>query len=475
MFIPAGLDYFQGRMDFAFSFVKSSGVTVFWGTLFVLAFKGVYKKLTLAQMYLATTLSWILMCSFAAIPFVFAPYSISYTDAFFESMSGLTTSGATIYSDLTLCSNGIILWRSLLHWFGGLGIVALAMLLLPFLRIGGMQLFQMESSDKNDKVKPRTVQVVGTITVVYVVVTALCVACLLLTELDFFEALNFSMASISTGGFAPRNTSAVDLSPAAQYIIAFFMFISGMPLFSLYFIYKREWKKVTEDIQIKTYFWVVAALTAVVTAWLMIHYPETDFFKIFRTTLFNVISVISSTGFNASNLETGGAFVICIYSLLTVIGACTGSTSGGIKIFRFNILAITVIQSLRQKIMPHAVLMPKFNNRPLTTDVVFSVVVFMVMFFLTSVVSILLLSMYGLDFLTSVSSVFSAIGNAGIGLGPVVGSSGGGYCSLPTFVKWVLSADMLLGRLEFMSIFILIMPMTWRRNSLKRTKSETAL
>ena len=207
----------------------------------------------------------------------------------------------------------------------------------------------------------------------------------------------------------------------------------------------------------------------------MIHYPETDFFKIFRTTLFNVISIISSTGFNASNLETGGVFVICIYSLLTVIGACTGSTSGGIKIFRFNILAITVIQSLRQKIMPHTVLMPKFNNRPLTTDVVFSVVVFMVMFFLTSVVSILLLSMYGLDFLTSVSSVFSAIGNTGIGLGPVVGSSGGGYCSLPTFVKWVLSADMLLGRLEFMSIFILIMPMTWRRNSLKRTKSETAL
>lgn len=235
MLIPAGLDYVQGRPDFAFSFASSSGVTIFWGMLFVLAFKGVYKKLTLAQMYLATTLSWILMCSFAAIPFVFAPYSISYTDAFFESMSGLTTSGATIYSDLTLCSNGIILWRSLLHWFGGLGIVALAMLLLPFLRIGGMQLFQMESSDKNDKVKPRTVQVIGTITVVYVVVTALCVACLLLTELDFFEALNFSMASISTGGFAPRNTSAVDLSPAAQYIIAFFYVYFGYAVVFLIF------------------------------------------------------------------------------------------------------------------------------------------------------------------------------------------------------------------------------------------------
>lgn len=282
MFIPAGLDYVQGQPDFAFSFAASAGVTIFWGMLFVLAFRGMYSKPTTAQMYLATTLSWILVCSFAAVPFVFAPFSISYTDAFFEAMSGLSTMGATIYPDLDNCSDGIILWRSLLHWFGGLGIIALAMLLSPFLRIGG------------------------------------------------------------------------------------------------------------------------------------------------------------------------------------------------IKLFRFNVLTMTMVQSLRQKLMPHAVLVPKFNCRPVTTDIILSVLIFMITFCITAVISVLLLSMCGLDFLTSVSAVFSALGNTGIGLGPVIGSSGPGFCSLPSFAKWVLSADMLLGRLEFMSIFILILPMAWKRNILGRCKSEAA-
>ncbi len=474
MLIPAGLDYFREQPDFAFSFATSSAVTMFWGMLFVLAFKGMYKKPTTAQMYLATTLSWILVCSFAAIPFVFAPFSISYTDAFFEAMSGLSTMGATIYPDLDNCSDGIILWRSLLHWFGGLGIIALAMLLLPFLRIGGMQLFQMESSDKNDKMRPKTVQVICTVAVVYVAATALCLLCLLMTELRFFEALNFSLATIPTGGFAPRNTSAVNLSAAAQYIIAFFMFISGMPLFSLYFLYKGDWKKIFGDIQIKTYFWVVVILTAVLTTWLMVRHPEMNFFKIIRTSLFNIISVLSSTGFNASDLEVDGTFAVSLFIFLTPVGACTGSTSGGIKLFRFNILTMTMVQSLRQKLMPHAVLVPKFNCRPVTTDIILSVLIFMITFCITAVISILLLSMCGLDFLTSVSAVFSALGNTGIGLGPVIGSSGPGFCSLPSFAKWVLSADMLLGRLEFMSIFILILPMAWKRNVLGHYKSEAA-
>lgn len=474
MFIPAGLDYFQGKADFAFSFVSAASITIFWGSLFIVAFKGMYKKPTTAQMYLATTLTWILVCSFAAIPFVVAPYSVSYTDAFFEAMSGLSTTGASIYSDLSKCSDGIILWRSLLHWFGGLGIVALAMLLLPFLRIGGMQLFQMESSDKNDKMKPRTVQVICTIAAVYVVATILCLLCLWMTELDFFDALNFSLATIPTGGFSPVSTSAVNLSAAAQWIIAFFMFISGMPLFSLYFIYKREFKRVVDDIQIKTYFWVVAIISAVLTGWIIIHYPQMDYLKVFRTTLFNVISVISSTGFNASNLETGGAFVIAVFTFLTVVGACTGSTTGGIKLFRFNILTMAVVQSLQQKLMPHAVLVPKFNHRPVTLDIVLSVLIFIIMFCVTAIISVLLLSVCGLDFLTSVSAVFSALGNTGIGVGPVIGSSGPGFCALPSFAKWVLSVDMLLGRLEFMSIFILILPMAWKRDILGHNKAEAS-
>lgn len=337
-----------------------------------------------------------------------------------------------------------------------------------------MQLFQMESSDKNDKMRPRTVQVICTVAAVYVVVTILCLICLLMTELHFFEALNFSLATIPTGGFAPRNTSAVDLSAAAQYIIAFFMFISGMPLFSLYFMYKGDWKKIFGDIQIKTYFWVVVVLTAVLTTWLMVRHPEMNFFKVVRTSLFNIISVLSSTGFNASDLEVDGTFAVSLFIFLTPIGACTGSTSGGIKLFRFNVLTMTMVQSLRQKLMPHAVLVPKFNCRPVKTDIILSVLIFMITFCITAVISVLLLSMCGLDFLTSVSAVFSALGNTGIGLGPVIGSSGPGFCSLPSFAKWVLSADMLLGRLEFMSIFILILPMAWKRNILGRCKSEAA-
>lgn len=474
MFVPAGLDYFQGRPDFALSFAVSAVAAMFSGALFLSAFKGVYQKPTTAQMYLATTLSWGVVCSFSAVPFVLAPYSVSYTDAFFESMSGLSTMGATIYPDLNKCSGGIILWRSLLHWFGGLGIIALAMLLLPFLRIGGMQLFQMENSDKNDKMKPKTIQVICTVAVIYTAATVLCLVCLLMTELNFFEALNFSLATIPTGGFSPRNNSAVDLSAAAQYIIIFFMFISGIPLFSFYFMYKGDWKKIADDIQIKTYFWVIVCLTAVLTTWLKVRHPEMDFFKVVRTSLFNITSVLSSTGFNASDLEIDGTFAISLFIFLTPIGACTGSTSGGIKLFRFNVLAMTMVQSLRHKLMPHAVWVPKFNHHPVTTDVILSVLIFMITFCITAVVSILLLSICGLDFLTSVSAVFSALGNTGIGLGPVIGSSGPGFSSLPSFVKWVLSADMLLGRLEFMSVFILILPMAWKRNVLKRSNSKAA-
>lgn len=206
----------------------------------------------------------------------------------------------------------------------------------------------------------------------------------------------------------------------------------------------------------------------------MVRHPEMNFFKVIRTSLFNIISVLSSTGFNASDLEVDGTFAVSLFVFLTPIGACTGSTSGGIKLFRFNVLTMTMVQSLRQKLMPHAVLVPKFNCRPVTTDIILSVLIFMITFCITSVISVLLLSMCGLDFLTSVSAVFSALGNTGIGLGPVIGSSGPGFCSLPSFAKWVLSADMLLGRLEFMSIFILILPMAWKRNILGRCKLEAA-
>ena len=470
MLIPGILDFSDGNIVSAKSFWQAGGITAFFGALFVTTFHNKYERLSVREMYLTTSLVWLFVCTFCALPFFFGPKPLNYTDAFFESMSGLTTMGATMIRDLSVQPRGILLWRGMLQWFGGIGIIVIALGILPLLRIGGMQLYATESSDKSDKTLPKTSQIIATIMVIYTIFTIVCTILLYLSELNLFEALTYTLSTIPTGGFAPRNSSAMELSPLSQWIITFFMFICGMPLLVSYFLFKKNWDHVRNDMQIKTYTYFFLFSTGILTLYL-IFTDDVPLFTAIRYAAFNFISVVTSSGFLNSDIEGWGSFSVMFFTFLLPIGACSGSTSGGIKIFRFNIMYLSSMQYLRRKILPHGIFIAKYNGKPLTEEISSGVFVFMAIFLLSFLLSVLLLSLIGLDFITSISATLSSLGNTGIAFGPVIGSQGG-FANLPTSAKWLLSYNMMLGRLEFMTVFVLLLPLAWRKE--KKNTGSTA-
>lgn len=462
MLIPGILDFADGRTASGYSFCLSAVVTCFFALLFMLTFYNKWDRLSVREMYLTTSLVWLLVCVFCALPFFFAPEPLNYTDAFFETMSGLTTMGATVISKLDLRPRGLLLWRGMIQWFGGLGIIVIALAILPMLRIGGMQLFSTESSDKSGKTMPKTSQIIGTMMIVYIVLTLGCILSLYFSGLDMFEAITYSLTTIPTGGFAPRDSSAMNLSALQQWLLVFFMFISGMPFFFLYFFFIRDWDKVKNDLQVKTYILFTLAAVLILTAWLKWTYPGRGVFEALRAVAFTIVSILTTTGFSSEDFGAWGAFATMFLVILLPIGSCTGSTAGGIKIFRFDILYLSAIKYLRNKILPHGVFVAKYNGKPLNEDVISGVFVFMTIFFLSFLISSLLLSLLGLDFITAISGSLSALGNVGAGLGPVIGPTGS-FAVLPSSAKWILAVDMMLGRLEYMTVFVLLLPLAWRK------------
>lgn len=470
MAFPALLDFSDSNTDSARAFAQSAGVTLFFGALFVTTFYDKYEKLSVREMYLTTSLVWLLVCCFSALPFYFSPVPLDYTDAFFEAMSGLTTMGATVIGDLSTQPRGILLWRAMLHWFGGAGIIVIALGILPLLRIGGMQLYATESSDKSDKSLPKTSQIIAMIMGIYTVLTVLCTLCLYVSELGWFEALTYSMATVSTGGFAPRNSSAMELSAATQWIMTFFMFVCGMPLLVSYFVIKKNWAHLRNDLQIRSYIYFSVVCTLILTVYLIVarNVPLTDGL---RYAAFSFVSIVTSSGFLNSDIESWGTFAVMFFTLLLPIGACSGSTSGGIKIFRFDIMYLASMQYLRRKILPHGIFIAKYNGKPLTEEISSGVFVFMVIFLLCFLVSVLALSLTGADFTTSISASLSGLGNTGVAFGSVVGSSGS-FANLTNTGKWIIATDMMLGRLEYMTVFVLLLPLAWRKE--KKSVSSTA-
>lgn len=462
MIVPTVLDFADGQTAAGTAFGLSVLMTGFSGALLFLTFYNRYEKLSVREMYLTTSIVWVVACAFAALPFYFAPVPMDYTDAFFEAMSGLTTMGATVIRDYTQFSRGILLWRGILQWIGGLGIIVIALGVLPLLRIGGMQLFSMESSDKSGKKMPKTSQIIATMMIIYITFTMACILCLSFAGLSPFEAVAYSLAAIPTGGFAPRASSAADLSAAAQWVLVFFMFISGLPLLLSYSVLKKDWKQIKADMQIKTYVCLTFLASIGLTVWLLATRPETTVSTALKEMTFSVVAALTSTNFAICDLESLGVFAMMFFTFLMPIGACSGSTSGGIKIFRFNIIYLFSVQYLRHKLLPHGVFIAKYNGRPLTEEITSGVFVFLAIFLISAMISMLALALLGLDFITVFTGVISALGNAGIAFGPVIGAAGS-FADLPAAAKWILSADMMLGRLEFITVFVILLPLAWRK------------
>lgn len=460
MLLPAVADGLAGHGDWVV-FATSSGVTLFIGGALILTNRTETFRFSVRQAFVLTTASWLVIAAFGALPFAFSDLNLSYTDAFFEAMSGLTTTGSTVLVGLDRAPPGILMWRALLQWLGGIGIIVMAIAVLPMLRVGGMQLFRMESSDQGEKAFPRATQMAAAIGAIYVALTALWTLMLWVAGMDGFEALAHAMTTIATGGFSTRDGSvgAFD-NVAIDVIVTVGMVIGSLP-FVLYLqtLRGQSWA-LWRDGQVRWFFGLAGALVGLMAIW---HGLANDvpLGTALRHTAFNVVSIMTGTGYATTDYDIWGPFAVAVFFFIMFIGGCAGSTTCGVKIFRLQVLYEIAKVQLNHMLRPHGVFIAYYNRRPLPEKITESVLSFFFLFVFCFVVLAAGLGALGLDFLTSVSGAGTAIANVGPGLGPIIGPAGN-FAPLPDAAKWLLSAGMLIGRLEVFTVLVLFFPAFWR-------------
>jgi trk system potassium uptake protein TrkH len=460
MLVPALLDARVGHPDWQV-FMAAAFVTGFVGAALSITCWGSGKNLILRQAFILTTSVWVVTPAFGALPFVFSELGLSYTDAFFEAMSGITTTGSTVISGLEFAPPGILIWRALLQWMGGIGIIVTAVAILPLLRVGGMQLFRMESSDASEKVLPRTAQIAGAISIIYLSLSLLCAIVYWAAGMPPFEAAAHAMTTIATGGFSTSDLSIGFYDSALiDYTAMTFMIIGSLP-FLLYFqVVRGRPLALWRDSQVRWFFVILATAIGCMTLY-QISGNHVPLAQALRFTAFNVTSIMTGTGYATDDYGQWGGFAVVLFFFVMFIGGCAGSTSCGIKIFRFQVLYAAAHSQMSRLLQPHGVFVANFNRRPIPDSVMDSVMSFFFLFALSFAVMAVLLSLMGLDFLTAVSGAATAISNVGPGLGDVIGPSGT-FAPLPDMAKWLLAAGMLLGRLELLTVMVLFTRTFWR-------------
>jgi trk system potassium uptake protein TrkH len=427
----------------------------------ILTTRSPMRRMNIRQAFILTTGSWLVLTVFSALPFAFSDLGLSYTDAFFEAMSGITTTGSTVITGLDSAPAGILLWRALLQWLGGIGIIVMAIAILPMLRIGGMQLFRMESSDHSEKAMPRVTQVASGIGFIYLALTAICAAALWAVGFDGFDAIAHAMTTIATGGFSTSDGSIGGFGNApAELIITLFMIVGGLPFVLYLQAVRGRPVALYRDSQVRWFLTVIAACVLVLGIW---HHFTTgaSLGQSYREVAFNVVSIITGTGYSSADYGNWGAFAVGMFFFLMFVGGCAGSTTCGIKVFRFQVLYATAEAQVHRLVQPHGVFVPHFNNRPITEEIAGSVMGFFFLFVITFAAIALALGAIGLDFITAVSGAATAICNVGPALGGIIGPAGN-FSTLPDAAKWVLSAGMLLGRLELFTVMVMFAPSFWR-------------
>ncbi len=460
MYVPTLVAFFSGTEGFL-DFAQALVITHIAAFLCLSIGRTAQFRLNVRDMFLITSLVWTIASAFAALPFVFINH-ISFTDAYFETMSGLTTTGSTVLSGLDSMAPSILLWRSILQWLGGVGFIVMAVAVLPMLNVGGMRLFQTESSDWSDKSSPRAKTVAKNIVGVYLILTGLCILGYLLTGMGWFDAVNHGFTTLSTGGYSTSDGSMNHFSHGAHWVAILFMFLGGLPfLLFISAMHKRSLQVLVKDAQVGGFFRLFIITSLVITLWLTIH-NDYSLFDAMRIAMFNIVSVVTTTGFGLDDFTAWGALPTTLFVFLLMAGACSGSTSGGFKIFRFQIGFALLKQQMMKLIHPSGVFVQRYNQRPVNEDIVRSVVAFGLAFFLTIIVIAGSLSAMGLDTVTSISGAITAVANVGPGMGSVIGPSGN-FAPLPDAAKWLLSIGMLMGRLEILTILVLFFPAFWRR------------
>lgn len=458
--IPAYLDHYDGHENYK-AFLRCSVISIFFGASLVLINKSYIRKLNIKQTFMLTAMSWFFMSLFAGFPLYFSDLDITMTDAFFESVSGITATGSTVLSELDEVSHGVLLWRSLMQWMGGIGTISFAILILPFLRVGGMQLYNTESSDRSDKVMPRTLVLVKSLFIIYIGLTACCFVVFNLLGMQTFNALNHALTTIPTGGFSTHDASFgfYDDNPALQYAATLFMLASAIP-YVLYvqFVFQgrnRFWK----DEQFKGILLLIAGLSFVITAWAFYN-TDLSFGDALRYSIFNVVSIVTTTGYSTTDYLLWGKFAVMFFFFIMLLGGCAGSTTGGIKIMRVIIATRVVAKQLKQLIYPNGRFSIHYQGRAIDNSVAMAVFAFLGVFVAANVILTIALSLTGLDFPTAISGAATALSNVGLGVG-IIGPAGNFY-TLPDSAKLLLCLGMLLGRLEVMTVLVLFRHEYWR-------------
>ena len=444
------------------SFISASFVTIFIGVLFVLANLEREFKLNLRQTFLFSSLAWIMVALFGSLPFLLSTQNFTLSEAFFESMSGITTTGATIISDLDNSPKSILLWRAIMQWLGGIGIVVMAITILPLLKVGGMQLFKMEGPDSTEKILPRTIEVATIIISTYIALTFLCGFFYWTFGMSIFDSVSHAMTTIATGGFSTHNDSIGYFNSSNIEIVASIFIILGSIPFISYLKFAQGNKKVFfQDVQIRGLIYLLALSIFVMFLYLLFINNESNLFDKIRISSFNVISILSGTGYVTDDFGLWGKFSLIFFLLLMFIGGCAGSTACGIKIFRLQMLLIFLKNQIKKIISPNSVIILKYNNQKISDNFINSVIIFIFTVLFIFLIIAMLLSISGLDFITSISGAASSISNVGPGLGDIIGPNGN-YKDIPDISKWILSAGMLLGRLELFAVLVLFFPSFWR-------------
>jgi trk system potassium uptake protein TrkH len=446
-----------------FSLAISSVITFLFGFTSWFFFRVKSREMIKREGYVVVTLVWVLVSVFGALPFYIGSYIPSYTDAFFETMSGFTTTGASILNDIEALPHGILFWRSMTHFIGGMGIIVLAVAILPYFGFGGMQLYSAETSGiSSEKLHPHITKTAKTFWGIYVALVALQVVFLLLGKMPLFDALCHSFGTLATGGFSPKNTSIINYSPYIQYVIVVFMFLGGTNFTLHYFALKGRWEKIRMNTELRTYFMVVLISSLFIALFLVIiHHREWE--PAFRSALFQVTSIVTTTGFISDDYMLWSPFLVVLIFLLMFSGASAGSTCGGIKIMRHNILFRNTTLEFKRMVHPQAVIPLRIGGKVIPKEVVLTVLAFVMLYLLIFTVSSFSLTMMGVPWASSMGACATTMAGIGPGLGKI-GGAVGNFSQVPVAGKWLMSFLMLVGRLELFTVLILFSPEFWRNN-----------
>ena len=460
MIVPISFQLFYNEFDS--TFIISGIITITFGILFFLSNIDHLKSINTQQAFLLTALSWLSIAIFGSLPFFFSELNLSITDSFFESMSGITTTGATILENIERSPKGILIWRAMLQWLGGIGVILMAITLMPIMNIGGMQLLKVTSYDTSEKILPKSKEVSLRLIKVYLTLTTLCAIFYKIFGMNTFDSITHSMTTIATGGFSNYDQSIGYFSnPNIEIISILFILLGSIP-FILYIKFISDDKKIIfKDEQVKLFLKLTLISILILFFYLII--INKNIYEIhIRSVIFNVVSILTGTGYVTKEFDQWGNFPLIFFLILMFIGGCAGSTTCGIKIFRVHILYYFIRNQLMKIIYPRAIINLKYNNNKVEDKLIASIISFIYLYILIFFILASLLTLTGLDFITSISGAASSLSNVGPGLGSEIGPNSN-YSSLPDQSKWLLSIGMILGRLEIFALLIIFLPSFWRK------------